>query len=82
MAWHREDTKPLSESVVIQANCAYTSLSDWSSWLFQLIWENIPMRRKTVLFEHTRNTFTPIAESGQFRPLGLGRGEGRVDYIL
>ena len=28
MAWHREDTKPLPESVVIQANGAYMSLSD------------------------------------------------------
>ena len=34
------------------------------------------MRRKTVLFEHTRDTFTPTAESGQFRPLRLGGGEG------
>ena len=24
---------------------------------------------KMVLFEHTRDTFTPIAENGQFRPL-------------
>ena len=28
MAWHREDTKPLPESMVIQANGAYVSLSD------------------------------------------------------
>ena len=28
MAWHIEDTKPLPESVVIQANGAYMSLSD------------------------------------------------------
>ena len=28
MAWYREDTKPLPESVVIQANGAYMSLSD------------------------------------------------------
>ena len=28
MAWHREDTKPLPGSVVIQANGAYMSLSD------------------------------------------------------
>ena len=31
MAWHREDTKPLPESVVIQANGVYMSLSDWLS---------------------------------------------------
>ena len=29
-------------------------------------WENLSMGRKTVLFEHTRDIFTPIAESGQF----------------
>ena len=35
------------------------------------------MRRKTVLFEHTRDTFTPIAESGQFRPSGwVGARDG------
>ena len=28
MAWHREDTKSLPESVGIQANGAYMSLSD------------------------------------------------------
>ena len=36
MAWHREDTKPLPESVVIQANGAYMSLSDWLSWLLHI----------------------------------------------
>ena len=45
-------------------------------------WEKISMRRKTVLLEHTRDTFTPVAESGQFRPLRLGREEGRFDHIL
>ena len=78
MAWHREDIKSLAESVVIQAN--------GSLGLIGLItspyWENITMRTKTVLFEHTRDTFTPIDESGQFQPLGLGRGEGRVNHIL
>ena len=80
MAWHREDTKPLPESVVIQANGAYMRLLDWL--ISSPYPENISMQRKTVLFEHTRDTFTPIAESGQFRPLRLGRGEGRVDRIL
>ena len=37
MAWHREDTKPLPESVVIQANGAYMSLSDWLSWLLHVL---------------------------------------------
>ena len=33
MAWYRGNTQPLPESGVIQANCAYMSLSDWLSWL-------------------------------------------------
>ena len=82
MAWHREDTKPLPGSVVIQANGAYMSLSDWLNWLLHRIGKIYPRGEKTVLFEHTRDTFTPITESGQFRPLRLGRGEGRVDHIL
>ena len=69
MAWHREDTKPLPESVVIQANGAYLSLSDWWSWLLHVLRRYIHTE-KTVLFEHTRDTFTPLAESGQFRPSG------------
>ena len=40
------------------------------------------MRRKTVLFEEARDTYSPIAESGEFQPLRLGRDEGRVDHIL
>ena len=82
MAWHREDTKPLPGSVVIQANGALMSLSDWLSWLLHRIGKIYPCGEKTVLFEHTRDTFTPITESGQFRPLRLGQGEGRVDHIL
>ena len=35
-----------------------------------------------MTFDLDLYTFTPIAESGQFRPLRLGRGEGRVDHIL
>ena len=81
MAWHREDTKPLPESVVIQANGAYMSLSDWLSWLLHVLGRYIHTG-KTVLFEPTRDIFTPRAESGQFRPLKLGRGEGRGDHIL
>ena len=39
------------------------------------------MRRKTVLFEHTMYTFTPIAESGQFRPARSGRVGDRLTMI-
>ena len=72
MAWHREDTKPLPESVVIQAN-----FSDRLGWLLHRIGKYIDAE-KTVLSEHKGDTFTPIAECGQFRPFRLGRGEGRV----
>ena len=40
------------------------------------------MQRKPVLFEHTRDTFTPIAESRQFQPVRSGRVEGRFDHDL
>ena len=60
--------------------CIYASLG-----LIELIispyWENIMMWRKTVLFEHMRDTFTPIAESGQFRPVRSGRVEGGLTMI-
>ena len=46
MAWHREDTKPLPESVVIQANGAYMSLSDWLSWLLHRIGKIYPCGEK------------------------------------
>ena len=83
MAWHKEDTKPLPGSVVTQVNGAYMSLSDWLSWLLHRIGKIYPCgEKKTVLFEHTRDTFTPITESGQFRSLRLGRGEARVEHIL
>ena len=64
----------------VQANGAYMSVLDWL--ISSPYSENISMRRRTVLFEPTRDTFTPIAESGQFRTLGSGRGEGRVGRIL
>ena len=57
--------------------CIHASLG-----LIELItspyWENISMRRKKVLFEHTRYAFTPIAESGQFRSVRSGQVEGGV----
>ena len=37
---------------------------------------------KTVLLEHTKANFNPIAESGQFWTVRSGWVEGRVDYIL
>ena len=37
---------------------------------------------KTGLFEHTRDAFAPIAESGQFRLVRSGWVEGRDDNIL
>ena len=81
-AWHREDSKPLPELVVMQANGVYIWVSRIGWVDTSPYWVNISMRRKTVLFEHTDDAFTPIDESGQFRPLRLGRSEGRVDHIL
>ena len=61
--------------------CIYASLG-----LIELItspfWENIWMRGKTVLFGHTRDTFTPIAENGQLRSVRSGRVRGQVDHDL
>ena len=42
---------------------------------------NYKMRRKTVVLEPGDYLHNPIAESGQFQPLGSGRVEGRVDHI-
>ena len=39
------------------------------------------MLRKTVLLEHTKANFTPIAESGHFWTVRSGWVEGRVDHI-
>ena len=61
--------------------CIYASLG-----LIELItspyWEIYRCGEKTVLFEHTRDTFIPIAESGQFRPVRSGRVGGQVDHDL
>ena len=46
MTWHREDTKPLPGSVVIQANGAYMSLSDWLSWLLHRMGKYIHAEKK------------------------------------
>ena len=64
MAWHREDW------VIGDPRqwCIYESLG-----LIELItspcWGDMSIRRKTVLFEHTRDTFTPIT-SGDFTGIG------------
>ena len=58
MAWHGEDTKPLPESVVIQANGAYMSLSDWLSWLLHVLGKYI----------HTEKNGTVWAHEGYFHP--------------
>ena len=82
MAWHRGDTKPLPESMAIQANGAYMSLSDWLSWFFFTV-----MGR----YIYTEKNGTVWAHEGYFHPhswkwaiptLRLGRGEGPVDHIL
>ena len=52
MAWQGEDTKPLSESVVIQANGAYMSLSDWLGWLLHRIGKIYPCGEKRYCLTH------------------------------
>ena len=53
MAWHREDTKPLPESmVVIQANGAYMSLSDWLSWLLHVLGTYIHTEKNGTVWAH------------------------------
>ena len=81
MTWNRETTKPLPESVVIQANGAYMSLSDWLSWLLHVLGRYIHTEKNGTVWAH-EGYEGYLAESGQFRPLRLGRGEGRVDHIL
>ena len=81
MIWHRTDTEPLPESLVIQVNGAYMLFSDWLSWLFHRIGDYIDAEKNSIVCAH-EDTFTPIAEIGQFRLDRSGRVEGRVDPIL
>ena len=82
MAWHREDTKPLPESVVIQANGVNMSLSDWLSWLFHVLGRYI----------HTEKNGTVWAHEGYLHPhswkwtsptpqAGSGRGTGWPYFV-
>ena len=52
MAWHIEDTKPLPESVVIQANSAYMSLSDWLSWLLHVLGKYFHATKNGTVWPH------------------------------
>ena len=52
MTWHREDTKPLPESVVIQANGAYMSLSDWLSWSLHVLGRYIHTEKNGTVWAH------------------------------
>ena len=80
MAWHKEDTKPLPESVLIQAFCTYMSLSDWLSWLLGKI------------YIHAEKNGTVWAHDGCLRPhswkwaiptprVGSGRGTGWPYFV-
>ena len=82
VAWHREDPKPLPESVVIQANGAYMSLSDWLSWLFHRIGKYI----------HAEKNGTGWAHEGYLHPhswkwtiptprVGSGQGTGWPYFV-
>ena len=52
IAGYREDTKPLPESGVIQANGVYMSLSDWLSWLFTVLGKYIHAEKNATVWAH------------------------------
>ena len=84
MAWHRADTKPLAESVVIQVNGAYiicVSRIDWVDYL-------------TVLAKYidAEKNGTVRSHEGYFRPhswkwaiptrqVGSGGGTGWIYFV-
>ena len=63
MAWHREDTKPLPEAVVIQANGAYI-------WVSQIDWVDHFPGSLHVLgrYIHTEKNGTVWAHEGYLHP--------------
>ena len=80
MAWHREDTKPLPESVVIQANGAYESLGS-IELISSPYWEDMSIRKNGTVWAH-EVYLHPHSWKWAIPTLRLGRGEGPVDHIL
>ena len=54
---------------------------DWVDY-FTILGKYIDAEKNSIILGHTRDTFTPIAENGQFRPVGSGRVGGQVDHDL
>ena len=77
MAWYREDTEPLLESVVIHANGAYMSLLDWLSWLLHRIGKIYPRGEKRYCLS-TLGMLSPLyLKVGNSDPSGwVGASDG------
>ena len=58
----------------------WVSRIDWVDY-FTVLGKYIHAEKNGTDWAH-EGYLAPIAESGQFRPLRLGGGEGRVDHIL
>ena len=77
MAWYREDNKPLPESLVIQANGAYMSLSDWLSWLLHRIGKIYPRGEKRYSLSTRWMLSPPYLKVGNSDPSGrVGARDG------
>ena len=77
MAWYREDIKPLPESLVIQANGAYMSLSDWLSWLLHRIGKIYPRGEKRYSLSTRWMLSPPYLKVGNSDPSGrVGARDG------
>ena len=82
MAWYKEDTKPLPESVVIQDNGAYTSLPDWLSWLLHRIGKIYPRGEKRYCLSTRGMLSPPYLKMGNSDPSGWsGRGTGWPYFV-
>ena len=81
MAWHREDSKPLPESVVIQANGAYMSLLDWL--ITSPYSENISMQRKRGIVWANEGYLHPHSWKWAILTpqVGSGRGTGWPYFV-
>ena len=82
MAWYRDDTKPLPKSLVIWANGAYMSLSDWLRWLLHRIRKIYPCGEKRYCLS-TRGIPSPHSWKWAIPncQVGSGRGTGWPYFV-
>ena len=81
MAWHREDTKPLPESVVIQSDSVYMTLSDWLSWLLHHIGKIYPYGEKQYCLSTRGIPSPPSLNVGNSDPSGrVGARDGSTIF--